>query len=215
MASEGLRISFLQYTVETDEGEFVQPPMMPTHLRSITTSAHTIVETWDVRADLINTWAEVGANLCCSCGEELAEFLYPGAIEILHELPFAMPLCDKEHSYYLFKTRCTACEKEWLIFDNDIHGYNAIFCSEDYRPDLPRPSLVKWHCQKCGSTVHRVSITINYSLDVEVEDIFDEPTMDVEYLQEVASNVFGAINIALICSDCGQILKCFASSETM
>ena len=96
----------------------------------------------------------------CSCGNETFELLYPGQTKDVNGLTIPCTAEFEGHYFFLVKAFCTRCEKEHLLFDKDLHGWDGFICHDEEQASLPRPPLIKWKCLSCNGLEHRCFIRI-------------------------------------------------------
>ena len=90
-----------------------------------------------------------------------------------------------------WKSRCSACGAEYLIFDNRFYGYDGVFCGEGTNPDY-EPHYVQRITR--DKTPRRVEITTEN--DGTLEQFRENTGIDCDY--DAYSNGFGWISISAI-----------------
>jgi hypothetical protein len=107
---------------------------------------------------------------------------------------------------YRFSLTCAACDLEFLLFDRDLHGWNAAVCGE--RDKLPKeyaanvdPYLQPIPCG-CSANTHEILVNAIY----DGEDIDSLPT-------EQQRLSFGSFAGWSICTQC-RAGSCFLEAET-
>ena len=90
-----------------------------------------------------------------------------------------------------WRARCSACGKEHLIFDNRIHGYDGVFCSND-RNRAYIPQYVQRTFR--DKAPRRIEITTENDMTLEV---FHENTgIECEY--DSYTNAFSWISVSAV-----------------
>jgi len=152
----------------------------------------------------------VGALVCpCGCNEFI--LLYAGgAIGKGKTKSLGYAEVDGEN-FYIVKARCTRCDAEHLIFDDDFHGWNGYVCAPvDGNRNRRRPDLEPWECAECSCLVHKATVWIigdtkEFYLK-ENEGILNE----VNWFE-----AFGSFIMSIECVTCGLRRGGWAEVETM
>jgi hypothetical protein len=122
---------------------------IPSHLKKILLQQHTSSD-----------GKSLTATVKCGCGNPNFKILYPGQNRVFRGTLGPGIARSDGHSFLLIKAQCTACNGEHVLFDKDLHGWNAIVNPNRAQAALPRPALVPWPCQRCGHEAHEIGLTI-------------------------------------------------------
>ncbi len=122
------------------------------------------------------------AILTSSAGNTDLEIYYYGILDGKGKFPFIMP---KEFPY-LITAKDPKTNEEFIVFDEAIHGYDAMFVNE-YIPNLER-KLTKY---QAGSG--KIQISLSYSIDYEDEKDEFEFTSNKE-----VKVMYGTLNFDLV-----------------
>lgn len=168
--------------------------ILPTHIR-------------DCIKDVKCTEDFIRGDVCCTCGNEVFALYYPGeSIEYKgKKMPYSTYIHD--HSYFIIKARCNKCNKEYLLFDRDFHGWDGYVCHDEKDASKPRPPLVPWKCPKCGEDKHGAQIMFCYGDKEEMlEDMEDK---DIDW-----ADAFEWIYMTIKCQTCGYVTEKWVDYET-
>lgn len=149
------------------------------------------------------------ATVRCSCGEDRFELLYPGRTQVYRRKQIPCPAEVGDAWFFVLASRCIRCAREHVLLDRDFHGWNGFVCHDPEQAALPRPSLVAWPCQACGTNAHRgvVHIQTEGSEDfAEAGDEFDPSRWP---------DAFGWFSLDLTCASCGLESPGLVDYETM
>lgn len=109
------------------------------------------------------------------------------------------PAGDYYGGNFRWDLRCLACGTDLLLFDNGIHGYNAVVCDE--RAGLPPgyleangKLLQRLYCG-CGNRTFSVIAAAEYDCE---EDIPELPP-------EIRGDAYGSFGASAKCTQCGAI----------
>lgn len=157
-------------------------------------------------------YACVKGTVRCQCGSEAFLPLFPGTTVQIDGRPFPCGYDTPEGSFFLIKARCAQCEREYLLFDHDYHGWDGFRCHVPEWAALPRPALKSWECISCGAKRHRIQVRID---PPELEDYkkylaeLNEPFDQEKWLLS-----FEWIYMTITCSKCGLVTENWVDYET-
>jgi ribosomal protein S27E len=191
--------------------------ILPRHLQNMVSEFKKLNTTQSFDGSNITLFASVNGNLHCPCGSSDVGILYPGKTTNLEDgSVFASRVDQGNYSFYFMKIKCFHCLLEQLVFDYDLHGYEAVFCPESCTPSAPRPELFEWHCRQCSSDHFNLEIALEYHIDdMAIEDLFDDPQTAENVAWDAIFEAFSAINISLTCIQCNKHESNFITAETM
>jgi hypothetical protein len=114
--------------------------------------------------------------------------------------------------YSIITAVCAECGKDHVLFDANLHGWNAVVCREA-RSDTAvaaNSPMIGWTCDRCDAREHSASIEL---ISEGRQDALDESggALDESNWQEG----FGCINISIACCHCGRKVQNWVSYETM
>jgi hypothetical protein len=145
----------------------------------------------------------------CACGNRKIRLLHTGAT--WHDASGnSFPKQAKVGDAYLLvvKAKCSKCQAEHLLFDDNRHGWNGFVVRQGDRVQ-PAFDMVPWVC-KCGNEVHTATITI---VSEGRQDAIEESG---EFLTESNwQEGFSAIHMATTCCQCGHKATNWLDYETM
>jgi hypothetical protein len=172
---------------------------LPAHLREIIVPA--LIQEDD---------HSVKGRVVCPCGEDEIELMYPGQT---HEyngslIPCTAMIDDK--FFFLLRADCPKCNSQHLLFDADFHGWDGFICHNKEQASLPRPPLFAWKCSSCGSTRHKVEMTVSGESIEEFEENAGE-----EFGIECWPESFGWVSVDVCCGNCQNVTTDLVSYETM
>lgn len=138
--------------------------------------------------------------VCKSCGN--------GAFRLLRT-PFALDVTKDRYGSpagtYRHVAQCFACASSVLLFDKDLHGWNAAVCGERESLEANYAALVDPHLSVapcgCGALTH----------EVLVATVFDAEDID-ELTPEQQRESFGSFAAWSRCATCGRG-TCFVECE--
>ena len=151
----------------------------------------------------------LSATVRCSCGEDRFEFLYPGQTHLYQGKKIPCTAEIGGNWFFVIASRCVGCDHEHVLLDDDFHGWNGYVCHDPDKAALPRPSLVAWPCQDCGSTTHRCVVHIQTEGSEDFADAGDE------FDPERWPDAFGWFSLHLTCANCGLESPGLVDYETM
>lgn len=151
---------------------------------------------------------ELEAALRCPCGCTRLEFHYPGQTH-LHTTTGAPIPCTAElrqpgqPSRFVFAIRavCTACDREQVVFDSDLHGWTVVINGPGYATTLaalPRPRMWPWRCLDCGSAAHEGTVGFFFE---ELAEFLDRTDGDLPAARRC--DAFTSIGMDIRCCACG------------
>ena len=140
----------------------------------------------------------------CSCGYEHFQ------IKLVADIEDGIPM----YGGIIIKSICNDCKKEYILFDDNKHGWNGFVCCHD-DDDVPvsDSELKEWNCSQCQHCNYNVEISI---ISKGIEDFYEEARIaDGEGDFKISDwvNAFSSITISLECADCGD--KYLWDYETM
>ena len=154
--------------------------------------------------------AALDAEVVCGCGSRRFDLLYPGQTQEYRGERIPCTAKINGHFFFLVKARCTACGRDHLLLDKDLHGWNGFVCRDEAQASAPRPPLAPWECLACGKGEHEASVRI----DTEGREDFVEET-DGEIDEERWPDGFGWFSMSITCAGCGKHTPEWVSYETM
>lgn len=156
-----------------------------------------------------NSEFSVTGKIKCKCGSNNFKILIVGD-DSQYKEDQVIKVAEIDGNYFLvIKVVCEDCNAEYLVFDNDYHGWNGFVCGGDNR-EIKRPPARQWNCDKCGKPIHKMIVKINS----QGKDDFLEEGGE-EFGIENWVEAFEWITIETECSNCNKINKEWISYETM
>jgi hypothetical protein len=152
------------------------------------------------------------ADLQCKCGCLNFEVLYPGSTINIDGRVYPYSYETDTDSFFLIKVKCVECQSEYLIFDEDFHGWDGFYCHDLRHAALARPKLTPWTCLSCGQIPHKVSIKLDHTDRKEYEEMQyskKRPFIENEWLLS-----FEWIWIGITCSNCNLSTPDWSDYET-
>jgi hypothetical protein len=154
----------------------------------------------------------VKGTVKCHCGSQVFVPLFPGATLKIDGRPCPCAVETDEASFFLIKARCPECQREYLLFDQDYHGWDGFRCHFPGHGLLPRPALKAWECLSCANKRHGIQLKIDLvSRDIYEEElrVSNEPFDEEKWLLS-----FEWIWMAITCCECGLVTKNWVDYET-
>lgn len=150
----------------------------------------------------------VSGPVVCPCGSRAFHLFYPGSTtQYASELiPCTMDL--ERHSYLEIQARCTGCDSNHMLFDSDLHGFDAVI-TQRRRGDDRRVKPIVWACSQCKGRSHSVNISIT---PIDKTQFFSEFAR--EFDENMWPEMFEWITINIRCQNCHHIPKTWVSFET-
>jgi len=153
--------------------------------------------------------AFVTGEIVCDCGSNSFKIKLVGDTSF-YEKKRVIKLIEIDGHYFLIvQVQCNKCEKEHLIFDKDLHGWNGFVCGHEDEVPL-RPASKDWHCNKCDKTDHSMKVRIQS----KGQDDFIEEGGD-EFDKNDWVEAFSWITVMVECNSCKASNKEWISYETM
>lgn len=156
-----------------------------------------------------NNEFKINGKIVCECGCEKFTIKIVGDDADYNSYKVIRVADIEGFGFLIIKIKCNNCDKKYLVFDNDYHGWNGFVCGGDNREEK-RPKTRDWHCNKCQKTDHSLMISI-YS---EGQEDFIEEAGD-QFDKEDWTEAFGSINLKVDCNVCGGKNDEWLSYETM
>jgi hypothetical protein len=160
----------------------------------------------DVRVDE----EPLDAVIKCNCGSVRFRLMYPGQTHVVGGETIPCTATTPEGYFFLVRADCVGCNREHVLLDADLHGWNGFVCHEAELARRTRPPLVAWKCLGCGSVEHEVSVQIQ----TEGKDDFIDQAGD-EFDEDRWPDGFGWFSAAIACGSCGRQSNEWVSYETM
>jgi hypothetical protein len=150
------------------------------------------------------------ADIRCPCGSIRFDLLFPGQTHKFQGETCPCTATIDGAFFFLVKAHCIGCQREHLLIDVDLHGWNGFVCHDVKQAVLPRPPLIPWKCLDCGATAHEASILIQTEGKA---DFMSESggKFDAAKWPEA----FGCLSMAIKCSGCGKQTPEWICCETM
>lgn len=132
---------------------------------------------------------ELAADIRCTCG------------------------CMTFHAYqsedigFLFRLECSACGREFTLFDAQQHGWDAIVCGA--APEKTTATECKETCRKCGGEAFHTRVWIEPCQKEEYTEDVPEGRSEDEWV-----NAFTWFGAHLTCAGCGRRIRDWADVET-
>jgi len=156
-----------------------------------------------------NNEFEVTGRIICDCGSGSFMIKLVGNSSDYHK-DNVIKVTEIDGNYFLIiKVKCNMCNKEYVIFDDDYHGWNGFVCGGDSR-EFARPDAKDWKCNKCGKTDHSMIVKIHSQGQ---EDFIEEGGDEFDVKDWVEG--FDWITIKVVCNSCGESNDEWISYETM
>jgi hypothetical protein len=149
--------------------------------------------------------------LKCKCGNDLDfKILYPGETKVYKNDIITVVKEYNNNFYFIIKVICLKCNENYLLFDNNLHGWDGFVCHDYNKPIYPDSELQLWKCTNCNSYNHNLIISINSQ---GKQDFIDEAGSDFNVDDWVEA--FDWITISIKCNNCKKEIKEWVSYETM
>ena len=146
-----------------------------------------------------NSELEVSGEIICSCGKDrfiVTVFRDDGNID----------------GSYL-SAQCSECNKEFLIFDSNIHGWDGFVCKlQIERDENEKPAL--WKCEKCGGNGFRLHLKLSSRGKQDFVDSTKDEIANGVFNEDDWVNAFDWIIIDITCAHCGYHTSGFIDCET-
>ncbi len=146
----------------------------------------------------------------CRCGGTTFRLLFPGKT---HEFqgkitPATMKVGDAY--FFLVRARCERCEREHLVYDQDLHGWNGFVCRNQAQASLARPPLSPWRCLRCRGETHRAVVEVSSQ---GRKDFIEEagPAFRPSQWPEA----FQSLSLELVCRSCSFRTSPWVACEAM
>ena len=144
----------------------------------------------------------------CSCGNRNLKLATTNGFYEQNEVKRPQTVKSNGQYFFAIKALCPACGLEFLLFDANKHGWNAV-CVPGTR-STGSPPLVPWQCSTCDQEEHHVSVGIvGEPMQVAIEESGE--LLDETNWQEG----FGSINISIACCGCKNKVQDWVIYETM
>lgn len=155
-----------------------------------------------------NNEFSVTGELVCTCGCSTFSLEYEGQVRDGY-------LCEVNrggHFHLAVYARCQDCGKEYLVFDENQHGWNGFVAGEEV-PPLPIREL--YACKSCKENASRLVVGIESQgkEDFLEESGYGEP--GCPFGEEDWVNAFEWITLSITCQKCGEKLPNWLDAETM
>ncbi len=155
--------------------------------------------------------SECRGRLVCTCGMDEFILLHVGGVGGKGKFQFAKVTVINGEAFLVIKVRCTGCDAEHLVFDDDFHGWNGYVCAADEGlRSRPRPDLLPWECAMCSCSAHRVSVRIVGEDKDFVLSEGEGVVTDADWHE-----AFGWLTIDIECVTCDFKLGGWVDYETM
>lgn len=169
---------------------------VPTHARESLSNVH--------YADNI-----IEGQVVCSCGSTSFCLLYSGTTTIYNGQKIPCSIETDTGVFFVIKARCRKCEKEHLLFDSGLHGWDVKVCPElGKNVMIPRPESIEWECVKCKQGEHAIKILFCYGSEEDVTEAIEEGLIDNP------ADAFEWIYITIECLTCGLVSEKWVDYET-
>ncbi len=96
-------------------------------------------------------------------------------------------------------TKCAACGKEIVIYDENQHGYNGFVCKDEGEDDAP---LEPYTCEECGLDTFKVTIYVESSGKEQFQEDVLEYDEEGEFTMDDWVDAFDCIAVYLECTEC-------------
>ena len=161
-----------------------------------------------------NNEFELIGKIVCDCGSENFKIKIVGDSSSYASEKVIKVIEFDDNFYLIIKVECNNCNKEYLIFDNLLHGYNGFVCNglivgKDSK-SIPRPDAKDWCCDKCGKTNHSMTVKIHSTGQNEFIENAGE-----EFDKNDWTETFDWITIKTECKSCNETNEEWISYETM
>ena len=153
--------------------------------------------------------ADLKGQVRCPCGSARFHLLYPGQTCKQDGQSFPCTIEVGGRYFFLVKAECATCNKEYLLFDADYHGWDGFVCHDSEQASFPRPLLTVWRCRACGYSEHRASVQI----ETQGKDDFATETAGL-FADELWPDAFTWFGMAITCCGCGCETEQWVSYET-
>ena len=172
---------------------------VPTHLRNCVVPNDPTIDEF-----------EFSGKVRCPCGSTQFRLLYPGATHEYHGeiIPCAAKIAGK--FFFLIKAACVKCDREHLLIDEDLHGWNGFVCHDAAQAAIERPPLVPWKCLSCGGLRHSATVFIQAEGRLDFVRIAGD-----KFDADRWPDAFGWFDMAIRCTGCGKETPVWVSLETM
>lgn len=169
---------------------------IPKHLKQIFLPIGKFIEDYEVTGKII-----------CECGNDYFKIKIIGD-DTNYQIDKIIQTIEIDGDYFLVvKAECNSCKKEYLIFDNTLHGHDGLFGV--YSRDIIRPLPKLWCCDKCQSTNHLITAFFQSEGKADFEE-----THENEFERDDWTEAFGWILIKIQCKNCGETNNEWVSLET-
>jgi hypothetical protein len=157
-----------------------------------------------------NNEYQVIGHIQCNCGSKEFKIRFVGDSSEYLEEKVIKVMSINDHYFLIVKATCKKCNKEHLLFDADIHGWNGFICHDEDESKAERLNEKEWNCPDCNDNAFFIEIKINSQ---GKQDFVEEA--GEEYNPNDWINAFEWITINLTCSKCKKENKEWISYETM
>jgi hypothetical protein len=150
----------------------------------------------------------VTATVRCPCGCKQLEFHYPGVTQLYQGRPHPCSAEIEGLYYFIIKAVCTACHREHLLFDGQIHGKADLIGAKMSEADLPK--LWPWRCLECGTAAHKAQVKIVS----DYKDRYFEFGYAERFGVDRWPDAYGWFAMSIQCAGCGYNTPEWVSYET-
>ena len=150
----------------------------------------------------------VNGNIKCTCGNEKLVLMCVG-----EKSDDNRSLVSKEIRDYfclVIKAICPDCNKEIMIFNDSLHGWEGFVCNEGNIIRLSNNSFSNWECEQCKQKKFNVELSIRSQ---GKEDFMEETGGNFNEADWIEA--FEWITININCAHCKNSFKEWISFETM
>jgi hypothetical protein len=145
----------------------------------------------------------------CRCGSRDFTLMYPRGTQQYEGSIYPCAVEVDGNFFFVVKAVCSKCSADYTLFDKHFHGWDGFLCHNPAKAALPRPALIEWKCQSCGSLNHKAVIEVCS----QGKDYFVGAT-EGEFDEEEWPDAFEWISISITCSECGFKTEKWVDYET-
>lgn len=153
----------------------------------------------------------VNGELTCQCGPNMFRVGFTGTLN--KSLFGSRSISSSVDGHLALNATCSICGKQIMVFDSNLHGYDALFERKENQGIVlaaSTASFKQYTCPKCSRDAFLLRLKISYLERSEYEELSHNGTL--EYNEW--ADAFDWITISTTCANCRHTDKRFIDFET-